>query len=89
MIEALNQIGQEVVFLGDGVPVYKSIIEERMEVPYSYAPAHVNKQRASAIAVRAIEYWNEGKFADADSFQPNYLRLSQAERERMEKMQIE
>lgn len=86
ILEALNTLGQKVVFLGDGVPVYKSIIEEKLEVPYSFAPAHVNKQRAAAIAVRAFSYMEQGKSEDAKTFEPDYLRLSQAERERMEKM---
>lgn len=89
IIEALNLIGQDVVFLGDGVPVYQDIIKEKMEVPYSFAPAHLNKQRAGAVGVRAMDYWNEGKVVSAQEFEPNYLRLSQAERERMEKEKSE
>ena len=85
IIEALNLIGKEVVFLGDGVPVYKSIIEEKISVPYSFAPAHVNKQRAGAIAVRALDYWEAGIYSTAAEFEPVYLRLSQAERERQAK----
>lgn len=85
IIEALNLLGQKVVFLGDGVPVYKDIIEKNMEVPYSFAPAHVNKQRAGAIGVRAFEYYRQGLYSSAAEFEPDYLRLSQAERERMEK----
>lgn len=85
IIEALNLLEQKVVFLGDGVPVYKDIIEQKMEVPYSFAPAHVNKQRAAAIGVRAFEYYKQGIYSSAADFEPDYLRLSQAERERMEK----
>ena len=85
IIDALNLIGTPVVFLGDGVPVYKEIIESKMTVPYTFAPAHMNRQRASAIAVRAIDYWKKGLYTSADEFVPEYLRLSQAERERMEK----
>lgn len=85
IIEALNLIGEEVVFLGDGVPVYKSIIDEKISVPYSFAPAHMNKQRASAIAVRALDYWDAGLYGTAAEFEPVYLRLSQAERERLAK----
>lgn len=85
IINALNLIGEEVVFLGDGVPVYREIIETKIEIPYTFAPAHVNKQRAAAIAVRALEYWKQGLYGDADTFEPEYLRLSQAERERLEK----
>lgn len=85
VIHALNLIGEKVVFLGDGVPVYRGMIEDGMEVPYTFAPAHVNKQRAAAIAVRALEYWKQGVYESADTFEPEYLRLSQAERERLEK----
>ena len=85
IIAALNLLEQKVVFLGDGVPVYKDIIEQKMEVPYSFAPAHVNKQRAAAIGVRAFEYYKQGIYSSAADFEPDYLRLSQAERERMEK----
>lgn len=85
IIEALNVIEKEVVFLGDGVPVYKEIIERNITVPYMFAPAHVNKQRAAAVGVRAFDYWMNGIYSNADEFEPEYLRLSQAERERMEK----
>lgn len=89
IIDALNIIGQEVIFLGDGIPVYKDMIVRSMTVPYHFAPAHVNKQRASAIGVRAIEYLENGLYASADEFEPEYLRLSQAEREQLEKNQKE
>lgn len=85
IINALNLIGEEVAFLGDGVPVYRDIIGEKLEVPCIFAPAHVNKQRASAVAVRALEYWKQGCYENADIFEPEYLRLSQAERERLKK----
>jgi len=85
LLDTLNRLGEEVVFLGDGVPVYRDIIKNNIQVPYTFAPAHVNKQRASALAIRAFEYWNNGIYESADDFVPEYLRMSQAERERTEK----
>ena len=85
LLDTLNRLGEEVVFLGDGVPVYRDIIKNNIQVPYTFAPAHVNKQRASALAIRAFEYWNNGIYESADDFVPEYLRMSQAERERAEK----
>lgn len=85
LIQALNLIGQEVIFLGDGVPVYKEMIKTAIEVPCSFAPAHQNKQRASAVGARALDYFEQGLYDSADAFEPEYLRMSQAERERMEK----
>lgn len=89
IIGALNIIGEDVVFLGDGVPVYKEVIKKYAMVSYSFAPAHVSKQRAGAIAVRAAYYWKKGEFMDAAVFVPEYLRLSQAERERLQKQKKE
>ena len=85
IIKKLNKMGREVIFLGDGVAVYKTIIEQQCNVPYSFAPAHVNKQRAGALASLAQQYFREGKIEDPAEHKPDYLRLSQAERERMEK----
>ncbi len=85
IIEALNLIGEEVIFLGDGVPVYRDIIQEKIQVSYTFAPAHVNKQRAAAVGVRAFDYWEQKAYVNADEFKPDYIRLSQAERERLEK----
>lgn len=87
IIDALNVIGQEVVFLGDGVDIYKEIIEDKINIPFSFAPAHVNKQRGASVAVRGMEYFRQGLVEHADDFEPEYLRLSQAERERLKKEQ--
>lgn len=85
IIDALNLIGQKVIFLGDGVDVYHSVIKDRIKVPFSYAPAHMNKQRAGAVGVRGLQYLSAGLVENADDFSPEYLRVSQAERERMKK----
>ena len=85
MIKKLNAYGQPVTFLGDGVPVFCELITEKMEVPYSFAPAHVNKQRAAAVAALGLIYYREGKTETAMEHVPDYLRVSQAERERAER----
>jgi tRNA threonylcarbamoyladenosine biosynthesis protein TsaB len=81
----LNCIGSSVIFLGDGVPVYQEKIADLMRVPYSFAPAHLSKQRAGSTAALAMQFWREKGDAclvNADDFRPDYLRLSQAERDR-------
>ncbi len=89
IIEIVNSFEREVAFLGDGVPVFRAYIEEYCQVPYRFAPAHMNKQRASALAVLAQQYYAEGKLQTAAEHRPDYLRLSQAERERMEQQRKE
>ena len=76
--------GQKVIFLGDGVPVYKAIIQKEMasfESSLRFAPAHMNRQRAGAVGVRALELIKEGRMETASEHAPVYLRKSQAERE--------
>ncbi len=85
IIGKINEIGRPVKFLGDGVPVFCAYIEENCRVDFSFAPAHLNKQRAAAVASLALLYIKEGKIEAAGEHRPDYLRLSQAERERMEK----
>lgn len=85
ILEKLEVLGRPVVFLGDGVPVFREEIEANCKVPFSFAPAHVNRQRASAIAALGLELAKAGKTESAAGHRPEYLRLSQAERERKER----
>ena len=85
LLEELNQRGETVTFLGDGVPVFREKIAQKLEVPYSFAPAHVNKQRAAAVAALGSIYYKEGRTETAAEHVPEYLRVSQAERERAER----
>jgi tRNA threonylcarbamoyl adenosine modification protein YeaZ len=85
LLEEINHAGRPVIFLGDGVPVYESQILERCQVPYRFAPAHANRQRAGTLCARAAEYFQAGRTETAAEHRPDYLRLSQAERERLAK----
>lgn len=85
LIDLLNQKGEPVIFLGDGVPVYKKILEEGLKIPFRFAPAHMNRQRAGAVGVLAVQYYKEGKVESSREHKPEYLRKSQAERELLEK----
>lgn len=82
--QACNELGREVVFLGDGVPVFRERLPELMHVPYSFAPAHKRMQSAAAVGVYAGVLYQKGVYESAAEHQPEYLRLSQAERERRE-----
>ena len=82
LIAELNGRGEKVIFLGDGVSVCRHIIEEEMTAPYEFAPAHVSRQRAAAVAALGAVYYAEGRTETAAEHSPDYLRKSQAERER-------
>ena len=83
IISDVDSRQKPVVFWGDGVPVFSEYIEENCHVPKVYAPAGYNRQRGAAVAGLGMIYMNEGKTVSADDFRPDYLRLSQAERERI------
>ena len=88
IVEELNQLGREVIFLGDGVPVNEKALGDLMKVPYYLAPAHLNRQRAAATAVRAAQIYEEkgeDALVSSDDFRPEYLRVPQAEREHGER----
>ena len=85
IISDINKNGQAVIFLGDGVPVQRKTIEEMVKVPYTFAPPHMARQRAGALGALAFVYYKDGRVEHARDHKPDYLRLSQAERERLEK----
>lgn len=85
--QELNRIGRKVVFVGDGIPVFRDRMPEVMQVPYTLAPAHRNRQSAACIAALGSVYYAQGKFVSGAEHVPEYLRLSQAERERAQELQ--
>ena len=89
IVAEINAMGRPVIFLGDGVPVHKEYIREHSTVPCQFAPAHLNAQRAGALAALGKRYFEAGRIETADEHIPEYLRLSQAERELKEKQERE
>ncbi|MCI8805604.1 MAG: tRNA (adenosine(37)-N6)-threonylcarbamoyltransferase complex dimerization subunit type 1 TsaB [Clostridiales bacterium] len=79
VLKKLSRFDKNVVFLGDGVEVYKDIIIE-FNSNFIFAPSHINAQRASAVGALAMEYARSG-VVDPKDFELIYLRKSQAERE--------
>ncbi len=76
---------QEPVFLvGDGsILCYNTLLEK---VPGLVCPAeHRMHQKADGVALCALDAICRGESGNAESLSPNYLRLSQAERERLER----
>lgn len=83
--EALNELDRNVIFLGDGVPVFRERMAQIMRVPYTMAPLHRARQSAAAVAALGSLYYAQGKAVSGAEHAPEYLRLSQAERERVAK----
>lgn len=84
ILAIVNTFEMDVIFLGDGVPVYKEKIEAMCQVDFTFAPAGFNRQKASSVGALGMKYYQQGNYVSAEKMEPDYLRLSQAERERME-----
>ncbi len=82
LLVRLNGMGERISFLGDGVPVYQELIQKCCSVPYVIAPAGLNRQRAAGIAALGSIYFAGGRTVPAGEHRPEYLRKSQAEREK-------
>jgi len=89
ILEEINQLGREVIFLGDGTAAYKEIIEEKTNVNYEFAPVHMSRQRAGAIGALGLLLYKKNEIQTAAQHGPVYLRVSQAERERAEKIALQ
>ncbi len=75
----------EVTFAGDGVAVHREHIAEKMGERAFFAPAHLRYQNAAAMCELAESMYERGEYISAVDFSPVYLRMSQAERERLER----
>ncbi len=86
LIADLGERGLPVLFLGDAVPVHEERIRRDLAVPYLFAPATLNRQRAGAVAALGAAMYARGEYEEAWQAAPEYLRLSQAERVRAERL---
>jgi tRNA threonylcarbamoyladenosine biosynthesis protein TsaB len=84
--EELAHLDGPIWLVGDGAALaHKTLSQDIPEL--ILPPEHRMHQRASGVALAALAAMDRGENADGAALQPNYLRLSQAERERMEKLQ--
>lgn len=89
LVSKLNEYDEEVIFIGDGIPVFKEFLLENMKYTPIFAPTHMNRQRAGSVGALGLKYYKEGKITNASDFRPDYFRKSQAEREMEEKLKNE
>lgn len=85
LYDRLKIIGKKVMFIGDGCKVATDYFAE-MDIDFCDFPEIYKYQHASAVAFAAYMLYNEGvKPEDSENLLPDYLRLSQAEREKNNK----
>ena len=86
LAEDVKKLEKPVFLVGDGsILCYNTLLER---VPsLVLPPEHRMHQRAVGVGIIAARQIRAGISGDAAALTPNYLRLSQAERERMEREQ--
>ena len=81
LAEELEERGEAPFLVGDGAEITEEFLKEK-KLPYRSAPENVRWQNAWGVAMEAC-----GKpLLQSQELLPTYLRLSQAERERQERM---
>lgn len=88
VMQKVRETGRDVIFVGDGVPVFEKRLAAELGGGYRLGADSVRYQRASSVAALGRRYLELGKEMPAEQFAPIYLRLSQAERERKSKASI-
>ena len=80
----LKNLSEPVFLVGDGSNLcYNTLLEE---VPHLVMPVeHRSHQRAVGVAILAVQQAEAGNTPTGAELTPNYLRLSQAEREKLER----
>ena len=83
--EELKKYENPIFLVGDGAALCYNTLCQTME-NLRLLPEEHRMQRASGVALLALERARHGDPGDAAALTPNYLRLSQAERERQERL---
>lgn len=86
LAEELKNLEKNKIMVGDGAQLCYNTIGKVVSGVF-LAPEHMTMQRASGVALAARARLLSGEDASGAALVPNYLRLSQAERERAERLQ--
>ena len=84
LLARLKSYEARVAFCGDGARAYREQICDALGSHAVFVPAPYDVQLAGSVAMLAAKT-SQDAYSDAFSLLPNYLRLSQAERERLQR----
>ena len=85
LLEELREDGRNVIFMGDGTLVFKNEIIESLGDTAHFAPKIANLNLGGAVAEIGLEKLKNGEITEYGKLVPCYVRLSQAEREKLER----
>jgi len=84
LLDEVKGSGKPQILVGDGSALCSAAFEQA-EVPFVVMPPHLVCQTAWGVARAALELAHAGQLVPAGQLTPQYHRLSQAERERLER----
>lgn len=82
LLADLTALTKPILLVGDGAALCYDLFRDRLP-DLTLAPEHQRQQRAAGVALAAYNMLQTNGAVSAQTAVPNYLRLSQAERERL------
>ncbi|MBQ7565774.1 MAG: tRNA (adenosine(37)-N6)-threonylcarbamoyltransferase complex dimerization subunit type 1 TsaB [Oscillospiraceae bacterium] len=82
--EELKKLKKTKFLVGDGASLCYNTLQKKRDL--LLLPEHLRDQRAAGVALCAWDVLQTGERPSAAALKPNYIRLSQAERERANKL---
>lgn len=85
LLDKLKDSTQKIMFLGDGVPVFEEQIKNTLGDNCLFAQRMQRMNLAASVAEIGCQKFLKNDVVSYEELIPEYLRLSQAERERLER----
>lgn len=79
LAEKLKVMKQEIRFLGDGVPVYKELLQKELGSQAKWVPITHLLPKASSLGLLGLQLLEKGQEEDIYTLEPLYIRRSEAE----------
>lgn len=83
LLNELKNTDKNIIFMGDGVPVFKTAIADSLKERAFFAPLPLVFNQAASIAQIGLEKLKNGETVSYGELVPEYVRLSQAEQEKL------
>lgn len=83
LLQELEKTDKNILFTGDGLPVFKETITETLKDKAFFAPLPLVFNQAASVALIALEKLKNGETVSYSQLVPEYVRLSQAEQEKL------
>ena len=88
LLDELLKLDKKVLFMGDATLVFEDQIKAALGDMAFFAPKVTNLNLAGAVAEIGLEKMKMGQVVEYRELVPEYIRLSQAEREKLEQQGI-